>query len=114
MNNLRFDDFKMGLWIPLDEQGLEDYEYCDYDSTHVKFVDIPDSERDILDSKGLITQFNREFGLIIGPWESEDIVSKNLERALEIVSPYADKLPSFIKYLNYAIEHHTLISITFE
>lgn len=99
------------LIVPLNEDGLEEYDYCVEDTVNVIKKELPLSEYNVLVNKGIFSRFNEKFTLNISDYECEEITSENLYKALEFVLPLADKLPVFVGALHLAIEKHTLLGI---
>ena len=99
------------LIVPLNEKGLEEYDYCVEDTVNIAEKELPLSEYNVLVNQGIFSKFNEKFTLNISDYECEEIISENLDKAFEFVLPFADKLPVFVSCLNLAIEKRTLLGI---
>lgn len=99
------------LLVPLNDKGMEEYNFCIEDSKNILEKSLPISEYNLLVDNGIFDKFNEMFTLNISDYECEEIITENLTKASEIIKPLADKLPVFVCCLNIAIEKGTLLGI---
>ena len=79
---------KCFLSVPLDEQGLSDYDNWSDSDGHIYTVELTLSEYEALTE--VFTKWNAEFGILIDIFEEETITSNNTKRALEILQQHMD------------------------
>ncbi|MDD6488381.1 MAG: hypothetical protein PUG48_01005 [Clostridia bacterium] len=99
------------LLVPLNNKGMEEYNFCIEDTDNILEIDLPTAEYNLLISNNIFSKFNETFILNISDYECEEINTENLSKAFEIIKPIADKLPVFVSCLNIAIEKGTLLGI---
>ena len=99
------------LLVPLNNKGMEEYNFCIEDTENILEADLPTSEYNLLVNNGIFSKFNETFVLNISEYECEEINTENLSKAFEIIKPIKNELPVFVNCLNVAIEKGTLLGI---
>ncbi len=79
---------KCFLSVPLDAQGLSDYDNWSDSNGHIYTVELSVSEYEALIE--VFTKWNAEFGILIDIFEEETITANNAKRALEILQQQMD------------------------
>ncbi|MCI6191105.1 MAG: hypothetical protein MSA89_12250 [Clostridium sp.] len=105
MNKIRY------ISVPLNEKGIEDYNYGKEDSNNIKVFELSENEFDNLYNNGIFDKINFECNLLIDDYESEEISGSNLEMALNIVKE--NKCDTLVKALELAIKYNTLVGLDF-
>lgn len=97
--------------VPLNEQGIEDYNYGKEESSNIKVFDLKEVEYNEIYKSGVFNEINNSCDLLIDDYESEEIKGNNLEIALNISKK--NKCDILIKALELAIEKNTLVGLDF-
>lgn len=77
---------KCFLSVPLDAQGLSDYDNWSDSDGHIYTVELTVSEYEVLSE--VFAKWNTEFGILIDIFEEETIAVNNVKRALEILQQH--------------------------
>ena len=93
--------------IPINSQGVTDYEMNIAKRDNLIEYDFPQYEIDFLLNEGIIDIFNATFGIWIDEYEEEIIENKFLRKTEEIVEKYKEKIPVFYNALKLAIKNDT-------
>lgn len=105
MNKIRY------ISVPLNEKGIEDYNYGKENSDNIKLFKLSENEFDNLCNNGIFDKINFKCNLLIDDYESEEISASNLEIALNIVKK--NKCNILVEALELAIKHNTLVGLDF-
>lgn len=97
--------------VPLNQKGVEEYDYGQENSKNIKEYTIGEKEFDKIYEAGIFGEINDSCDLLIDAYESEIIKDENLKIALEIAKNNNCKV--LIKALELAIEKNTLVGLDF-
>ncbi|MDD6489459.1 MAG: hypothetical protein PUG48_06580 [Clostridia bacterium] len=95
------------LVVPINEQGIYDYENDVSKIDNLKCFDFPVDEFNFLLNNGIIDKYNLAFDIMIDEFEEDIIENKYLLKAKEIIIPYRKNVPNFYKALEFAIHQNT-------
>lgn len=107
MSNYRF------LVVPIDKQGVEDYENDVTKLDKLKQFVFPETEFNLLWNSGYFSYLNARFNLLIDDYEEEVIPNNALEDAKKQLNELSKECPIFTKALNYAIQQNTELCLEF-
>jgi len=93
--------------IPIDQQGMADYETDISKRDNLKEFDFPKNEVEFLFDKGIVDVLNDTFGIWIDEYEEEIIKNEFLKETEKIISEHKDKIPVFYSALKLAMEKDT-------
>ena len=101
--------------IPIDEQGIIDYDNDVSKEDHLKYFTLPATEFNILWNCGFFNKLNSELGLMIDDYEEEIIPNCDLEITERIFNEYTKghKCPNFAAAIKFAKECDTQIGLEF-
>ena len=101
--------------IPIDEQGILDYENDVTKRDRLKIFILPAVEYNLLWNCGFLDELNFQLGLMIDDYEEEIIPNCNLEATERIFNEYTKdcKFPTFMEALQYAKKCNTQICLEF-
>lgn len=97
--------------VPLNEKGIEDYNYGKEESINIKVFELNEIEYNNIDEAGVFNEINNSCDLLIDDYESEEISGKNLIIALDI--SIKNKCKILTQALELAIEMNTLVGLDF-
>lgn len=100
---------KRYIVVPLNEKGLEEYDYCIENTVNITEKELPLSEYNVLANQGIFSKLNEKFVLNLSDYECEEIYSENLKEVFDLVLPFVDDLPVFVSCLKLAIKKRTLL-----
>lgn len=93
--------------IPVNQQGITDYETNIAKRDNLKEFDFPESEMRFLFDEGIVDVLNDTFGIWIDEYEEEVIGNQFLKETENIVAEHKDKIPVFYSALQFAMEKNT-------
>ena len=97
--------------VPINQQGIIDYETDLGKRENLKEFDFPEDEIDFLFSEGVVDVLNDTFGIWIDEYEEEVIGNQFLKETEKIVAEHKDKIPVLYSALQLAIEKDTEICL---
>lgn len=108
-------DEDRSIAIPIDEQGILDYENDITKRDRLKIFILPAAEFNDLWNCGFFDKLNSELALMIDDYEEEIIPNCDLETTEQIFNEYTKnhKCPVFMKALQFAKECDTQICLEF-
>lgn len=101
------------LVVPIDKQGVLDYENDITKTDRLKYFVLSWEEFNSMDADGFFNLLNNKFDLWIDEYEEEIIPNKHLLSVKKLVKSFGEKYPLFLKALNYAIECDTELCLEF-
>lgn len=101
------------LVVPIDKQGILDYENDVFKIDKLKYFNLPYKEFESMLSDGFFDLINEEFDLWIDEYEEEIISNENLIYVKELIKSFGKNYPSFLSALNYAIDCDTELCLEF-
>lgn len=85
--------FKYYINVPMNEDGLEEFESFAEETPNVYSVELTKDEYAVLSSaNGLFKEYYKAFGIIIDVCEEEDIDIDEIDQAIEITKQYLTKV----------------------
>lgn len=101
--------------IPIDNQGVIDYDNDVSKVDHLKYFTLPADEYNFLWDCGFFNELNSELALMIEDYEEEIIPNCDLESTERIFNEYTKehKCPAFMKALQFAKKCDTQICLEF-
>lgn len=85
--------YKYYINVPINQQGVEEFESYSEVSQNIKTYELTENEFDVLRKKnGLFSIFKKELGTIIDYCEEERIECEQLDYAIALTSNYLDKV----------------------
>lgn len=99
------------LSVPINDQGIEEYDYGVEDTPNIKTFMISEQEFDILYHQGIFDSINEECDLLIGDYESEIISVDHFEVCKKTIGN--TNVPVFSEALELAIKYGTLLGLDF-
>lgn len=97
--------------VPINQQGVIDYETDLGKRENLKEFDFPEDEIDFLFNEWVVDVLNDTFGIRINEYEEEIIENEFLKETEKIVSKYKEKIPVFYNALQLAIEKDTEVCL---
>ena len=101
------------LIVPIDKQGMADYENDVTKTDGLKPFILPESEFNLLFKSGYFADLNARFNLLIDDYEEEVIPPTALEYAKKQLNELTANCPIFSEALNYAIQQNTELCLEF-
>ncbi|MCM1315668.1 MAG: hypothetical protein NC205_01495 [Prevotella sp.] len=101
------------LVVPIDEQGVLDYENDVSKIDRLKYFILSRKEFDSMISDGFFDLLNNKFDLWIDEYEEEIIPNECLISVKQLIKSFGKIYPSFLTALNYAIECNTELCLEF-
>lgn len=101
------------LVVPIDEQGILDYENDISKVDKLKYFSLPYEEFNTMISNGFFDLLNDKFDLWIDDYEEEIIPNEYLVPIKELIKSLKNNYPSFSNALNYAINCNTELCLEF-
>jgi len=97
--------------VPLNEQGMDDYNYGVEDSKNITEIKLDEDKFDKVYFSRVFNDINEKCNLLIDDYESEVIKGENLKIALDISKK--KKCGVLIQAIELAIEKNTLVGLDF-
>ncbi|MDM8313138.1 hypothetical protein [Clostridium cadaveris] len=97
--------------VPLNQDGIEEYDFGKEDSPNIKVYAIVEKEFDKIYETGIFDKINDSCDLLIDVYESEEIKEENLKIALGIAKN--NNCEVLMQALELAIEKNTLVGLDF-
>ena len=97
--------------VPLNQDGIEEYDFGKENSPNIKVYEIVEKEFDKIHETGIFDEINDSCELLIDVYESEEIKEENLKIALDIAKN--NNCEVLIQALKLAIENNTLVGLDF-
>lgn len=101
------------LVVPIDKQGVSDYENDVTKTDRLKYFVLSCKEFNSMESDGFFDLLNDKFDLWIEEYEEEIIPNQHLIAVKEIVKSLRKKYTLFLQALDYAIECDTELCLEF-
>lgn len=101
------------LVVPIDKQGVLDYENDISKIDRLKYFNLPYKEFEAMFSEGFFDLINDKFDLWIDDYEEEIISNEYLIPIKELIKSFKKNYPSFLNALNYAINCNTELCLEF-
>jgi hypothetical protein len=99
------------LSVPINEKGIEEYDYGVEDTSNIKTFMLSEREFDVLYHQGIFDSINEECELFIDDYESEVISKENFETCDKIIGNA--NVPVFSEALELAKKYDTLLGLDF-
>jgi hypothetical protein len=99
------------LSVPINEQGVEEYDYGVEDTPNIKTFMLSEKEFNVLYYQGIFDNINNECELLIDDYESEVILRDYFEVCKRIIGN--ENVPVFSEALDLAIKYDTLLGLDF-
>ena len=101
------------LAVPIDKQGVSDYENDVSKIDRLKYFILSRKEFDSMISDVFFDLLNNKFDLWIDEYEEEIIPNEYLISVKQLIESAGKSYPSFLTALNYAIECDTELCLEF-
>ncbi|MDE6781364.1 MAG: hypothetical protein K2J40_07900 [Ruminococcus sp.] len=101
------------LVVPIDEQGVSDYENDVSKIDRLKYFILSRKEFNSMISDGFFDLLNDKFDLWIEEYEEEIIPNEYFASVKQMIKSFGKRYPLFLTALNYAIECDTELCLEF-
>ncbi len=101
---------KRYLSVPINNQGIEEYDHGIEDTANIIETLLPENEFYELQTNGVFEQINKTCDLLIDDYESEIITAQNLINCKSIIQELTGV---FAEAAHKAIEHGTFLALDF-
>lgn len=102
---------RRSLWVPLNEEGLEEYNHMGEESENLFVCHFPSKEFWYLLTNSIFFDIADITEVYIGDYEEETLTADDCKKCYKIVEKHKDKIPVFWKMFNLAIEKNTLLGV---
>lgn len=101
------------LVVPMDKQGMVDYEEDITKTDRLKYFTLPAQEFQTMMRSGFFDRVNSAFELLIDDYEEEIIPGSALTQVKKLITDLKLKCPCFLAALDYAIGKETELCLEF-
>ena len=102
---------RRGLWVPLNEEGMEEYHHMGEESENLYSCYFPSEEFQYFDNN-FVWDIYDITNVLIEDYEEETLTADDCRKCYKIVEKHKDKIPTFWKMFNLAIEKNTLLGVS--